>query len=326
VTDAAVRQEAAAWVVRLGGRVPTPDEIPEFDAWLRSNPHHAIAYDDASRTWRDLAAMRQSEHYGKLLGTPTLRERIVSALNVPRWAIAAGSVAAAAVVAWLVLGSDALRFFNDTKRVETRVAEIHDLTLPDGSQVSVGARSQFDFEITREQRRATIIDGDAFFSVTKDPARPFYVTVGDVQVKVVGTQFEVRRRGDDVSVAVLEGIVEVTRRDGDAAQVLHLRRGEAVTAGPGAGGAVHAVNTEDVGAWRSGRLVYDNVELRDVIADANRYGRTRIVIADSQVASLRITTSFRASQVDGLIETLQNALPLAVERQPGGDILLRARE
>jgi ferric-dicitrate binding protein FerR (iron transport regulator) len=41
---------------------------------------------------------------------------------------------------------------------------------------------------------------------------------------------------------------------------------------------------------------------------------------------LRVTTSFRASQVEGMVETLQAALPLVAERQPNGDIVLRARQ
>jgi transmembrane sensor len=89
---------------------------------------------------------------------------------------------------------------------------------------------------------------------------------------------------------------------------------------------VHPVDAFDVGAWRRGRLFYDNTMLRDIVADANRYTRTRIVIADPQLEVLRLTTSFRTSQIDGMIETLQAALPLVAERRANGEILLRARQ
>jgi transmembrane sensor len=88
---------------------------------------------------------------------------------------------------------------------------------------------------------------------------------------------------------------------------------------------IRPVDAMDVGAWRSGRLVYDNAALRDIVADANRYTHTRIVIVDPQLETLRLTTSFRTSQVDGMVETLQAALPLVAERRVNGDILLRAR-
>jgi transmembrane sensor len=103
-----------------------------------------------------------------------------------------------------------------------------------------------------------------------------------------------------------------------------LSSGAAWTAGAG-GVEIRPVDAMDVGAWRSGRLVYDNAALRDIVADANRYTHTRIVIVDPQLETLRLTTSFRTSQVDGMVETLQAALPLVAERRVNGDILLRAR-
>src|ERR1044071_5855269 len=89
-----VQAEAAAWVARLDGQVPAADERARFHDWIARSPDHARAYEDALRTWRDLAAMRGNEQYHALLGTPTWRERIVSILRAPRWvAVAVGSAA-----------------------------------------------------------------------------------------------------------------------------------------------------------------------------------------------------------------------------------------
>jgi transmembrane sensor len=189
--------------------------------------------------------------------------------------------------------------------------------------VTLGAQSRLSYTFTDAARRVTLSGGDAFFAVTKAPARPFYVIAGNVQVRVLGTQFEVRQRSDEVSVAVAEGVVEVKSADNTHI----LRRGEGLVASRSrTPSSVHGVDTADLGAWRTGRLVYDDVELRDVIADANRYIHDRIVIADPALAGIRVTTSFRTSQVDGMIETLESALPIEVERQRDGEILLRARK
>ena len=88
----------------------------------------------------------------------------------------------------------------------------------------LGAESQLSFEVTRSVRHATVVGGDAYFAVTRDPARPFTVSIGDVQVRVVGTQFEIRRRSGEVSVAVAEGTVDVSRTDAAGAAV-RLHRG-----------------------------------------------------------------------------------------------------
>lgn len=319
-----VQAEAAAWVARLDGRAPAADERSKFDDWIGRSPAHSIAYEEALRTWRDLAAMRGSDEYRALLGQPTLRERIVSTLHAPRWAAVAVGSAALATIVWLALSLDASPFLHRPTQVTTQVAEVRETTLPDGTRVVLGAESQLSFDVRAKARRATVVGGDAYFAVTRDPDRPFTVSIDDVQVRVVGTQFEIRRRSGEVSVAVAEGSVDVSQFSA-AGTTVRLHRGEALTARSGLR-VIRAVETADIASWRSGRLVYDNAELRDVVADANRYTRSRIVIADQQLAGLLVTTSFRTTQVDEMVETLQAALPLVAERQAGGDIVLRARQ
>jgi transmembrane sensor len=316
-----VHEEAAAWVAQLEGRAPAADERARFDDWL-GRPGHAAAYDQALRAWRDLAAMRGSEQYRALLGEPTVRERIISALRTPRWVAVAAGTAAVVMAVWLGYSLDVLPFLHPPTQVATQLAEVREVTLPDGTRIALGAQSQIDFVVTRKRRHATVIAGEAFFAVAHDPARPFIVSSGDWTVRVVGTQFEIRKLADTVRVAVSEGTVAVKRLDtDDAAWVL---TGTAWTAGTDSR-EIRPVDAMDVGAWRSGRLVYDNARLSDIVADANRYTRARIVVADPQLETLRLTTSFRTSQIEGMIETLQAALPLEAERQANGDIVLRAR-
>jgi transmembrane sensor len=320
-----VHEEAAAWVAQLDGRAPAADERARFDDWVGRSPTHAAAYEEALRTWHDLAAMRANAQYRALLGKPTLRERIVSGLNAPRWFAATVGIVAVVAIAWLAISLDVLPFLHRPTQVATQAAEVRETTLPDGTRVVLGADSQLSFEVSEKVRRATVAGGDAYFAVARDITRPFTVSIDDVQVRVVGTQFEIRRRSGEVSVAVAEGTVDVSRADAAVAAV-RLHRGEALTAGESAPLTVRAVEPADIAAWRSGRLVYDNAELRDVVADTNRYARSRIVIADAQLESLRVTTSFRTSQIEGMIETLQAALPLIAERQADGSIVLRARQ
>ena len=319
-----MHEEAAAWVARLDGGAPAPAERASFDDWLGRSPAHAAAYDEALRTWRDLSAMRNDAQYRALLGEPTLRERLVSVLHAPRWTAVAAGAAAGVLVVWLGFSLDAFSFLRRPTQLATQVAEVRETTLPDGTRVVLGAQSQLSFDVAGNARYAAVVGGDAYFAVARDPARSFTVAIGEVQVRVVGTQFEIRRRSGEVSVAVAEGTVDVSRTDADGATI-RLQRGEALTARHGAASAVRSIEPTDVAAWRSGRLVYDNAELRDVVADANRYARSRIVIADEQLTGLRVTTSFRTSQIEGMIETLQAALPLLAEQQANGDIVLRAR-
>ena len=117
------------------------------------------------------------------------------------------------MVVWLGFSLDAFSFLRRPTQVATQVAEVRETTLPDGTRVVLGAESQLSFEVTQRVRHATVVGGDAYFAVARDSARPFTVSIGDVQVRVVGTQFEIRRRSGEVSVAVAEGTVDVSRTD-----------------------------------------------------------------------------------------------------------------
>jgi transmembrane sensor len=79
------------------------------------------------------------------------------------------------------------------------------------------------------------------------------------------------------------------------------------------------------GAWRSGRRTYVDVPLREIVADANRYSRRQISIADPSLDELRLSVSFRMANPQQMLGSIELALPVAVDRQPSGDIVLRAK-
>ncbi len=81
----------------------------------------------------------------------------------------------------------------------------------------------------------------------------------------------------------------------------------------------------DPAAWRHGRLVYVDTPLKDIIADANRYSREPIEIADEPVGNIRISVTCPSDRIDETVAALARSLSLKVERHEAGGIVLRAR-
>lgn len=337
--DDALLDEAAHWMVLLDSGAATVADREAFAAWLARGPGQAAAFRGARQTWSGLAAMRQKEEFSGLLGAPTLRERAVAALRALPGGVRRGTPARAALAfaAMLLVGLLLLPLlqsapFNRLQIHETGVAEIRDVALSDGSVVTLGARSRMRVDFSPRQRRVALETGEAFFSVARDPARPFLVTAGDAVARVVGTKFDVHQGPQGVRIAVLEGVVEVVRADGDIAapfvtapQKHVLGAGEGILAARGARfekAAAGVVVTP--GDWRQGRLVYNGATLIEVVADINRYHAEQVRIADVDLGRLRVTTSFRIDQIDRMLETLAIALPVQVVRRPGGEIVLLA--
>jgi transmembrane sensor len=321
-----IQSQAAAWIARVSGRQSSAEEREALRAWCLERPEHEAAYVSAEQAWADLAAMGESPKYRGLLGAPTWRERLIAALHRPSRAawLGAGITGIAALIAvtlwYRPLGLE------PSPRPQARVAAAQETVLADGTHVTLGPEARLEVKFAADARRVTLISGEAFFSVTKDPSRPFLVSAGSVQIRVVGTQFEVRERSDAITVAVAEGVVELSTPAQTSAPIRKLTRGNSATAElGGAPITVQSVDPAAIGAWRDGRLVYDNVELRDVVADANRYTDARIIIADAALADLRVTLAYRASQVGEMLETLERAFPIDIEYLQGGGRVLHAR-
>jgi transmembrane sensor len=279
---------------------------------------------DEEQVMRDLAAMGDVARYRALLGKPTLRER----LYPRRFALGASFIAVVSAASWF-----SWQHVAPSESIETAIAEVREVALPDGSRVTLGARSRLVYEFTDVGRSVTLRGGDALFSVTADAARPFTVSSGAMRIAVLGTQFEIRARDSEVSVAVLEGLVQVSRARSPLAVVMRsapewrlLHKGEMlVLPAANATPQPQLTNSTAIGAWRDGRLIYDGVPLRDVIEDANRYFRSGVEIADPKLADIRVTAAFRASQVEDMVDTLQAGLPLDIERRADGRLILHAR-
>jgi transmembrane sensor len=224
----------------------------------------------------------------------------------------------------------------------TAIAEIRDIALPDGTVMTLGAGSSAAVRFNAERREVTLLRGEAFFSVGHRLQQPFLVMVERNVVRDVGTKFEVRRGSAEIRVGVLEGRVEVAQQSAQAgasagtAQEMGARHEPAapqvLAAGQGIRadfrgdvGAVEKVGTVLPGAWRSGRRTYIDVPLREIVADINRYSPQRISIADPRLEDLRLSVSFQVAHPQQLLSSVELALPVEVDRQKSGDIVLRSR-
>ena len=109
--------------------------------------------------------------------------------------------------------------------VATDVGEFRNVLLPDGSVVGLNTNSVVEIVYSAAERRIRLTRGEAFFTVAKNPNRPFWVEADGVSVRAVGTAFDVRDRPDAIEVLVREGKVQV-HRAGSAQPAALLVAGE----------------------------------------------------------------------------------------------------
>lgn len=340
IADGAARAEAAERLLRSQAAGVELGNDLETAAWRRENAANDAAFRHVTQAWDDLVQFKSHPAYAEFLGTPTLRERVVAAgrwlAEGLQWAPTPRSAFASALAVMILAGA---WFFipQDPQYVTTQIAEVRDVPLNDGSVVTLGARSSLNVTgFTNTVRTVRLASGEAFFSIAHDTIHPFVVLAGDARIRVVGTKFNVRYDRGQVRVSVLEGIVEVMHADGSAertgetaapAQMVRLTAGQqlAVT-NTALLPAPVTLQGASPGAWREGRLDYQDAPLSEIVADANRYRSGEIRIASRSLAAERLTTSFRTTQIDQMLATLPETLSLTVQHNPDGTIDLLRRD
>lgn len=218
-----------------------------------------------------------------------------------------------------------------TERLVTQVGEVRAVLLPDGSRLTLGGRTEIEVRFTRGKRRVELLDGEVFFKVAHDARRPFFVSAGTSTVRVVGTQFDVRRGSAEVSIGVQQGVVEVATRPAGTTSAVQVSK--VLTAGQGVSadlrdGGLRDLDVGQVAAtasWRTGRRAYVDTALREIVADMNRYSSVPVSIADPRIGELRLSTSFHATRPQQVLGSLEIALPVRVDRSDPRHIVLRAR-
>lgn len=336
--EARKRSRAAAEWLALQDRGLTAAEQDRFLDWLSADPLHS-----------DWLALHRSTT-GDLVGLTNWRPNFSTEPNPdllapPRrrtpWLVL-GSLAAAAALAV----SFTLRLPlaqpppADVVAYERRILE-------DGSAVELNRGASVSVVYSSGERRARLSSGEALFTVTSDPTRPFVVEAGGFAIRAVGTAFTVRLSDAFVEVLVTDGRVAFGPRlptpgpstsgdaraseDADAglATVLvdagHRATAERESLVPPAIAAVTPAEVARALAWQPQLLDFSSVPLRLALAEFNRRNRLQFVLVDPEIGDLPIVASIRSDNTEGFARFLERTPGLTVVRTGADEILVRRR-
>lgn len=236
--------------------------------------------------------------------------------------LAAASAAIAATVGW--------RLVSNVELYRTGVGERRQITLTDGSHVTLNTASTIELAFNETQRRVRLVRGEALFEVAHDARRPFLVDAGAARFRALGTAFNVRMRPDVVELTVTEGIVGVVAEAGRGETPVGAKvaagSGAVVRSGAVAPTALDGQNLRRRTAWQGGVLEFDGESLGQAVDEFNRYRRQPIVIGDARLEALRIGGRFEVDEADKFLAALTTSFPIEAIRTADGGILLVERQ
>ena len=202
------------------------DEIREVEQWIAQSDDNRRVAMNLYRTYRDMEAL----HYTSLIdcdkAKQRLHERIGVAATKCRLALRP-QLALASIVGFVsVVLAVGISYISYNRSTPQQMIELYaetgttrSATLPDGSQVWLNANStlRYPTEFSRRNREVEL-DGEAYFKVTKSDGRKFTVTTADIQVEVLGTEFDVDSyniAGRTSAVTLVSGKVRMSYTDED---------------------------------------------------------------------------------------------------------------
>lgn len=313
----AITDAAAHWCMRLHADDCSAQERQAFEQWRDAHPLHAFEYEAMLEIW-DVA-----EHLPRPESAPVIP--ISQPARPWRQYAAAACVCALAlpIVAWTGWN---MGWLPNSYQHFAATDNVRQVTLGDGSQVELNLNTELTFSNYKDERRVTLKKGEAFFEVSHDLNHPFIVRAAEGRIRVTGTRFNVWMYEDQVKVNLVEGSVLVTSNtqlSGDG-----LRLGPAMQARYKHGDYMPQISQTYAGdtslAWRSGKLVLDNLALNEALPLINRYLDKPLMLADSATGWIRVGGIYNIRELNSFAGSMPKVLPVFITRNQDGNPVINA--
>lgn len=197
--------------------------------------------------------------------------------------------------------------------------------LPDGTEIwlNAGSHLTYDPDMNNLSSREVTLTGEAFFEVTKSAGKPFYIHTAKMDIKVLGTSFNVKAyTGDKTTEATLiTGAVEVTLNDGVARSIKLIPNQKIILehsngTGPSKASIVAGYRVENIlgtqqdgmvkeTAWRNNFLVFDNERFEDIAVKMERWYDIKIHFANNKLKNYHFTGTFKNESFPEVLEALK---------------------
>lgn len=287
--------------------VETPEEKESIAQWLDQLNMSEPMEQQELNEW----TQRSKEELQKMIKSPSSSQS---------WTKNATWIASAAAI--LLFVSVALLMWFDNRQpaekeqpttiyaeYSTRSGQRKLLTLSDGSQIWLGNASKIRYpKDFQKDKREIFLEGQAFFDVSHDSTRPFYVHVGELDVKVLGTSFDVENYTADgeQTITVASGKVLVQPLHNDQQWILE-KGGQVVYSLADKKGVKREVDLAVILGRKNGELVFRNETLATIVVQLERWYDVEIDLVSPVLKDKRLSLSVKDEALERVLSMLSVA-------------------
>ena len=212
------------------------------------------------------------------------------------------------VAAVLLIGClSAVVYYQNRKSDAPQYSQIHqyeelsNIVLADGSEVTLDKKAALEYPAEfSETRRSVKFQGEAFFSIAKDPTRPFVIETDNASTTVLGTSFNVNTTDQKTMIAVVSGRVHVRSKAGDERI---LEKGESLLVAESTF-EYKKIENENFLAWKTGVFSFEQQPLNEVINHLNTYYNDSLTLVKG-LDNCLLSADFNKAQLKDVVEVLE---------------------
>ena len=307
------------------------EETAEFYQWLYNKPENQELFNETKLIWDNAPVSEAGLYYDPEEELHAIQSRIEQSSGSSHDGQTSGlskrkrsAILKIAAITLLLTTFNFLGWFL-TRPSETTAIEItnghhhNEISLPDGSRVYLNKNTSFSFEQSSGKREAHL-EGEAYFEVSEDQDKPFFLYLHNASIKVLGTTFNVNAypQRDSVEVVVTSGKVEFYNKP----QSVKLDPGErAVLHATRQGILKTAITNPNFDAWRTGKLQFDNTGLGNILAILEGHYDISFKVKDDRLLTCRFTGIFEDDSLEKVLEVLSFGLDFEYQSVKGQYIL-----
>lgn len=346
---------------RLAGEA-TPEELEELETHLKENPGEQLRSGLVENIWsvnptvseeyKEAAfnkhLQRMSNHFAEpvlqyesetsIPTEPTIEKpvRRRSVVRMMAWLSAAAAAMVIGYFTWSYMSFDSGQHntAHAQNTVSTKRGSKSKIQLPDGTQVWLNADSKITYnENFQGKNREVQLSGEAFFDVVHDAERPFVIHTNVIDVKVLGTAFNVRSYADEknTETSLIRGSVEITLRNNPDKKIIlkpndklivdnqeataeasspdvirkqqHRNHATLLTLGK-----VNFKENETSALetlWVKNKLAFDKESLEEIAMKIERWYDVKVNIPDSKIRKVEYSAVFEDEDLEQVMEALR---------------------
>lgn len=296
----------------------SPQELKEVDEWIQASPENRNQLFELERVWslKNELYYAQPQHIDKAYRAfekKHFKNHSSYYLTFLKYAAVLFLGIFVGIRSYIVFHEQEITEY--VNQIEVPIGERASLRLSDGTLVwlNSGSRLEYPTHFATDNRQVRL-EGEAYFEVQRDESLPFIVQTNTVDVKVLGTKFNVSSYAkEETKVTLKEGKVQVDCDAGKESYILHPN--EQIVYSEGKGAELLQVDANRISSWTTGDLSFVNEPLEHIVKVLERRFNVQIVIEDPELSSEVFTChSEDSAGIDQILKLLQQTRMLKYQR------------